>query len=611
MSKINTTMTLTDEFTNPMQRIVASMQNAKNTMAGLGGDAMQTYAKMGIFQNIVGVFAKVGGAVKSVAQSFISEAGDVQMLTSRLTTMFQGNYEMAEEMLGKIQKFASATPFDVKGTTDGVIMLKNAGFALDNLFPAMRMLGDLSQGDNQAFKSMVYNLMQIRASGKATEMDLKQFATYGVNIKEGLKSIGKEGSKSFEDIMDAIVAMTSEGGTFYNSMANGTRTLQGRAAALGDTLAQLKTQIGKTMLPVVQKVQGVLATFFDNLKYMFSSVKEWGEPMTQFFERLYQYIPTAIALLLDLATVATLVGTVIGVMWAVANWPVTLIIVGLSVLVATFVDVQTEANNSAVAVQGFGNAVANSAQLLFSVVTGIGSAVRNIFVIIYNVFNTCCNALAMIAEFLINVFSHPVVAIQTLFINLLHTILGVITTVAGAIDTIIGKNLSGKLNEWDAKLVEMKKNAIANQGSQGLAYQEATYRYKTNTGVISDAKNAGQLGNEIGMVVDKSLAGLSINPEGGGFDDILNQKYNKALENLDTDASGNLKVTDQALLNLVDDWKDLLSTKATERFNLHFASITPQVSIENMNVSKTADVDEVIEAIADGVEDASGSSLRS
>ena len=74
---------------------------------------------------------------------------------------------------------------------------------------------------------------------------------------------------------------------------------------------------------------------------------------------------------------------------------------------------------------------------------------------------------------------------------------------------------------------------------------------------------------------------------------------------------GALKVSDDELLNIADDYRELLSKRATERFNLQYKSITPALNINHMDVHQEADVDAVIGQFTNSFMENAGSSLRS
>ena len=80
---------------------------------------------------------------------------------------------------------------------------------------------------------------------------------------------------------------------------------------------------------------------------------------------------------------------------------------------------------------------------------------------------------------------------------------------------------------------------------------------------------------------------------------------------LKTDGSGALIVSDKSIVDIADDYRELLSKRATERFNLQFSHVTPEVHVGGITVNNNTDLDKVLETIVTSVEDAQASSLAS
>ena len=78
--------------------------------------------------------------------------------------------------------------------------------------------------------------------------------------------------------------------------------------------------------------------------------------------------------------------------------------------------------------------------------------IGNIFVALWNitvdVFTLIYNLVATVANFIGNVFNDPVGAVARLFFDLADTVLGVLESLASAIDTVFGSNLAGAVSGW-------------------------------------------------------------------------------------------------------------------------------------------------------------------
>lgn len=593
MAKINTVFGFTDEVTNPLRRMIRNVESSEKSFSSL---ALKLTGVNSALQIVSASMMKVK-EIGSVFGTFVSEAGQYQMLLSRMNVAF-GNYEEAEKYFKDIQNFAKNTPFDVKGATDAFIMLKNAGMEADSLLGTISMIGDLAQGNNQAFNNMALNMMQIKASGKATAQDIKQFATFGVPMAQALKDIGREGDYSFEAVYQAMVKLTSEGGKFYNSMSAGSRTLEGRMANLQDSISQFKNSIGKNMLPAVQSLQASMAGFFEDLtdyvnelnivtvRMADGSIKEINR-LEQFFMKLRDSVDSVIAIIIELSTVAVIAGATMATAWAVANWPITVGIVLITTFLRMLFDVTQASNEASIAMNGFANQCAGAGAMFGMVIGFISGLIGGLMNIIYNVIAVVYNAIVYVSEFILNIFTHPINAIARLFIDLGNIILQVLSTVAGVIDWIFNTKMTETLNKASRQLEKFKEDKF---GNVNFKYQKL--ELKDVQGVYSATMNGGNIAGSIGALIDKNLS-----------------NYNKSVEELGNkftfDSNGNVNVSDQSVLKIADNMEELISEMARNKFNLNLNTLAPQVSMTN-NINDKRGADYAINGFISALEKLSG-----
>ena len=593
MAKINTVFGFTDEVTNPLKRMIQNVERSERSFSSLALKLTGVNSALQIVSSSMMKVKEIG----TVFGSFVSEAGQYQMLLSRLNVAF-GNYEEAEKYFKDIQNFAKNTPFDVKGVTNAFIMLKNAGMEADSLLGTISMIGDLAQGNNQAFNNMALNMMQIKASGKATAQDIKQFATFGVPIVQALKDIGREGDYSFEAVYQAMVKLTSEGGKFYNSMGAGSRTLEGRMANLQDSISQFKNSIGKNILPAVQSLQASMAGFFEDLtdyvnklnivtiRMADGSIKEINR-LEQFFMKLRDSIDSVIAIIIELSTVAVIAGATMATAWAVANWPITVGIVLITTFLRVLFDLTQASNDASIAMNGFANQCAGAGAMFGMVVGFISGLIGGLMNIIYNVIALVYNAIIYVSEFILNIFTHPINAIARLFIDLGNIILQVLSTIAGVIDLIFNTSMSESLNKASRQIEAFKEK---NFGNVNFKYQKL--ELKDVQGIYSATMKGGDIAGSIGDMIDKNLSG-----------------YNKLVEELGNkftfDSNGNVNVSDQSVLKIADNMEELISEMARNKFNLNLNTLAPQVSMTN-NINDKRGADYAINGFISALEKLSG-----
>lgn len=117
--------------------------------------------------------------------------------------------------------------------------------------------------------------------------------------------------------------------------------------------------------------------------------------------------------------------------WAVAHWPILL-------LVAVLASAMIAAQQFGIGMEQVGNWVGQ----VFGMIYAVG----------YNVFANLWNLIASFAEFFANVWSDPLGATVRLFASVFDTILGIVETVAGAIDALLGSDLQSAVSGFRGKI---------------------------------------------------------------------------------------------------------------------------------------------------------------
>lgn len=188
---------------------------------------------------------KAATAMTDFISSSLKASGQLEMIRANLTTVM-GSAELASATFEDLKKFAAATPFEMPGITESAIMLKQSGVAAGDLISTLTMLGDAAGGSQEKLNRIALNYAQIQSVGKASTMDIKQFAMAGLPIydaladalkvsNEELGSMISNGKVTKDVVVQAFKDMTGEGGAFFNGMARGAVTLDGKISTLNDT----------------------------------------------------------------------------------------------------------------------------------------------------------------------------------------------------------------------------------------------------------------------------------------------------------------------------------------------------------------------------------------
>ena len=201
---------------------------------------------------MAGVFSKLYSAALSAAEGFISSGieynAQIEKYTTGLTNML-GSAEAAQQAMENIQEDAAKTPFNVDSLVSANQYLISAGENAGYARKTIMALGDAvaaTGGGSDELNRMAQNLQQIANTGKATAVDIKQFAYAGINVYGILADYtGKSTTEvqnmtiSYDLLTQALQAASEEGGRYYNSMDTQSQTMNGRVSTLQDNVKQL------------------------------------------------------------------------------------------------------------------------------------------------------------------------------------------------------------------------------------------------------------------------------------------------------------------------------------------------------------------------------------
>lgn len=100
----------------------------------------------------------------------------------------------------------------------------------------------------------------------------------------------------------------------------------------------------------------------------------------------------------------------------------------------------------------FTNSSISATGIIVGAIFSAGAFIGNLFVVIVNfaidAFGVLWNFIAAFANFFGNVFNDPVGSVARLFFDLVDTVLGLLESLASAIDTIFGSDLAGAVSGW-------------------------------------------------------------------------------------------------------------------------------------------------------------------
>lgn len=211
-------------------------------------------------------------AVIDYVKTSISAFGEYESIKTNLSVVL-GSAKTAEAEFERLKVMAAKTPFDTSGLANAAIQLKQTGTSVKNLIPTLQMLGDAADGNNEKFPRIVQNFAQIQSVGKASAIDMKQFAQMGLPVYQLIQKMGISGQATAAQVTEMFRQMTSEGGTFFNGMSLNSETLNGKASTLNDTWKDFQATFADTT--------GLASAWKTLMGEMTTTVQGWTDALTE------------------------------------------------------------------------------------------------------------------------------------------------------------------------------------------------------------------------------------------------------------------------------------------------------------------------------------------
>ena len=307
------------------------------------------------------------------------------------------------------------------------------------------------------------------------------------------------------------------------------------------------------------------------------------------------HIATAAAQMIQAAATGTLTATTAGAIAAqnglnaaLYACPIMWIVILVIALIAAFYAAVAAVNKFA------GTSVSATGVICGAFMAAL-AFIGNIFVALWNiavdVFVLIYNLVASVANFIGNVFTDPVGAVARLFFDLADTVLGVLQTLAGAIDAIFGSDLSGAVQGWRDSLGGWVEDTFG-KGEEVMAKMNAD---DLKLGRFEYGA-AYDLGYNFGEGIEDTVSGMFKMPtlDEMGFDDFGNNL--EGIYGNTGDTAANTAATADAIEYTDEDLKYLRDIAEREAINRY---TTAQITVEQHNenhISKDTDLDGIMEA---------------
>ena len=187
-----------------------------------------------------------------------------------------------------------------------------------------------------------------------------------------------------------------------------------------------------------------------------------------------------------------------------------------------------------------------------------------------NAFVDLRNVIAIIGEFIVNTFWKVVDKVSDFFLSMAQNVIQILTPLAGAIGKIFGQDWNKQLIDFQNKIEALKENGPLFEVNYGRMDRVSYKDYMAKGGEIGS-----NISEQFQGAIDKLTGGLK-----NAISDRPEDKFKFA-------SDGSLLTSDTSSIDIAQDYKDLLSTKATERFFFKQSNIKPEINIEMIGSEAT------------------------
>jgi hypothetical protein len=263
-------------------RFSSGIKSATNETEKLNKTVNQTQSSLSSMGSMIaGLGATIG--VTALANEMLNVGSTFESAEIGLKTLL-GSTEAASKVFNQLKQDATQSPFDFETLVMGNRALISAGLSAEkaredfsNLSNAIAATG----GGNPELQRMVVNMQQIKNLGKASALDVKQFAYAGVNMYSLLDDYSKKygvtldkENITYEQLSAALKTAASEGGMYFNGLSNLANSTSGKLSNLKDSFKNTLYEVFVALKPVIDDVVVGITKFFELIKSGINFIKE-------------------------------------------------------------------------------------------------------------------------------------------------------------------------------------------------------------------------------------------------------------------------------------------------------------------------------------------------
>ena len=471
LSRINTNLTA---LRTGSSHATASLDNVSRSMINQSGIAGNLVSGL---KNLILTYAGFRGlsSMANISDSLTTTATRLGLINDGS----QSNNELLDMVMSASKRGRMYMP-------DFAANVSKLGLLAPNAFSSNKELVRFSELMSKSFKvsgastqertAGMYQLTQAMASGRLqgdefrsimenAPMLAKAVADYMGLPMGKLKDLAKQGAITANVIKNALFAKGKDIETMFRKMPK----------TFSDAWITVKNSAIKAFEPIIGRLSQVSKYIVDNEQIVinfFNAVSSAVLKACNVLDTLWGNLKKAFDFVMENWSVVTMLLSIAAAFWvvelAVKAWAAAQLILDASIIANPYFWIAVAIIGLIYIIIGAINKWKNSSTSATGVIIGalfwLASFIINVVIGAWNLLIRTINIVwNFIAEFVNNIanwFHHPIESISSAFIGLGECVLGVLDTIAQAIDTLFGSKLQNKTEKWLKDLKKSRESII-------------------------------------------------------------------------------------------------------------------------------------------------------
>ena len=216
------------------------------------------------------------------AKSVIKIASDIENASVQFEVL-TGSAQAAQNILAEMRTFAAASPLSLSAVQKSAQVLMSFGTATDQVMGKVRLLGDITGGNQFRFEMLSLAYAQASAAGRLMGQDLLQMVNAGFNplleisdmTGESMLELKKRmeaGEISIQMVDAAMARATGQGGRFAGMTDKMSKTASGAYSQMLSAVQELAGTIGEDFLPYLAATANAIESIVRSIMAFYSGM---------------------------------------------------------------------------------------------------------------------------------------------------------------------------------------------------------------------------------------------------------------------------------------------------------------------------------------------------